>query len=125
MPQAWCEPCETAIAPGGQLSAWPFRAQFALLSRRFGRQTLSARFDQFRVDSNSPPPDFEAYGFERGHALTAAWMFEVDAHWRLALEWLRVRSHSYNRPDNLAGPPFATETQVQLAVRYALSSRVR
>lgn len=113
---------ETAIAPGGQVWAWPFRAQFALLSRRFGRHTLSVRFDQFRVDTNSPPPDFEPYGFQRGHAVTAAWMFEPGAHWRLALEWLRVKSDSYNRPDIHAGPPLATETQLELAVRYALGS---
>ena len=113
---------ETSIAPGGQLWTWPFRAQFALLSKRFGRHTVSARFDQFRVNTNSPPPDFEPYGWQRGHALTVAWMFAVDAHWRLALEALRVRSDSYNRPDNQQGPPVATESQVQLAVRYALGS---
>lgn len=113
---------ETSIAPGGQLWTWPFRAQFALLSKRVGRHTLSARFDQFRVDTNSPPPDLEPYGWQRGHALTVAWMFALDAHWRLALEALRVRSDSYNRPDNQAGPGLTTESQVQLAVRYALGS---
>jgi len=116
---------ETSIAPGGQSIPWPFEAEFALLSKRIGRHTLSARYDQFRVDSNSPPPDFEAYGWQRGHAFTAAWLFDADAHWRVALEWLRVGSHSYNRPDQNAGPPFATETQLQLAVRYALGSGVR
>jgi hypothetical protein len=116
---------ETYIAPPGLQLEWPFRAQFALLSKRFGRQTLSARYDQFRVDSNSPPPDFEPYGWQRGHAFTAAWLFDADAHWRLALEWLRVGSHSYNRPDSYAGPPFATETQLQVAVRYAFGSGPR
>jgi hypothetical protein len=95
------------------------------VSKRIGRHTLSARYDQFRVDNNSPPPDFEPYGWQRGHAFTAAWLFDADAHWRLALEWLRVASHSYNRPDSNAGPPFATETQLQLAVRYAFGSGVR
>jgi hypothetical protein len=116
---------ETSIAPGGQSHAWPFQAEFALLSKRLGRHTLSARYDQFRVDSNSPPPDFERYGWQRGHAFTAAWLYDADAHWRVALEWLRVSSHSYNRPDQHLGPPFATETQLQLAVRYAFGSGVR
>ena len=116
---------ETSIAPGGQSIPWPFEAEFALLSKRLGRHTLSARYDWFRVDSNSPPPDFEPYGRQRGHAFTAAWLFDADAHWRVALEWLQVRSHSYNRPDTLAGPPFATETQLQLAVRYAFGYGVR
>ena len=113
---------ETSIAPGRAYWTWPFRAQFALLSKRLGHHTLSARFDQFRVDSNSPPPDFEPYGWQRGHAFTAAWMFDVHAHWRLALEWLRVTSDSYNRQDTQAGPPHATESQLQLALRYALGS---
>jgi phosphate-selective porin len=97
---------------------WPFRAQFALLSKRFGRQTLSARYDRFEVDSNVGD------GSQIGHAWTAAWLFDADAHWRLALEWLRVQSSSYDRAD-LGGPPLATETQLQLAVRYAFGSGVR
>ncbi|TLZ34374.1 MAG: hypothetical protein E6K24_15175 [Gammaproteobacteria bacterium] len=111
---------ETYIEPAPGLDlAWPFRAQFALLSKRLGRQTLSARYDRFEVDSNIPDGD----GRQLGHAWTAAWMFETRAHWRLALEWLRVRSSSYNRAE-LGGPPLATETQLQLAVRYAFGSAV-
>src|SRR5207253_1918899 len=82
---------ETLIAPPGIQLQWPFRAQFALLSKRFGRQTLSARYDRFEVDSNIADGD----GSQIGHAWTAAWMFETRAHWRLGLEWLRVQSSSY------------------------------
>jgi len=109
---------ETYIEPAPGLDlAWPFRAQFALLSKRFGRQTLSARYDRFEVDSNIPDGD----GRQTGHAWTAAWMFDADAHWRLALEWLQVRSYSYLRTES-GGPPLASEMQLQLAVRYALGS---
>jgi hypothetical protein len=111
---------ETYIAPPGLQLEWPFRAQFALLSKRFGRQTLSARYDRFEVDTNIPDGD----GWQIGHAWTAAWMFDADAHWRLALELLRVRSYSYFRTE-FGGPPLATETQLQLAVRYAFGSGVR
>ena len=111
---------ETVIAPPGVQLVWPFRAQFALLSKRFGRQTLSARYDRFEVDTNIPDGD----GSQSGHAWTAAWLFDADAHWRLALEWLRVRSYSYYRTE-LGEPPVATETQLQLAVRYAFGSGVR
>jgi hypothetical protein len=111
---------ETIIAPPGVQLVWPFRAQFALLSKRFGRQTLSARYDRFHVDTNIPDGD----GWQNGHAWTAAWMFDADAHWRVALEWLRVRSNSYYRTE-LGEPPVATETQLQLAVRYAFGSGVR
>ncbi len=109
---------ETIIAPPGVQLVWPFRAQFALLSKRFGRQTLSARYDRFKVDSSVDG------SYQSGHAWTAAWLFDADAHWRVALEWLRVRSNSYYRAE-LGGPPVATETQLQLAVRYAFGSGVR
>jgi hypothetical protein len=52
-------------------------------------------------------------------------MFEANAHWRLVLEWLRVANDSYNRTDLYGGSPWATQTQVQLGVRYALGSQLR
>ena len=108
----------TSIAPPGLQLVWPFRAQFALLSKRFGRQTLSARYDRFEVETNVPDGD----GWQIGHAFTAAWLFDADAHWRVALEWLRVRSYSYYRTES-GDSPRATETQLQLGVRYAFGPR--
>ncbi len=104
--------------PGG-LSSWPFRAQFALVSKRFGRHSLSVRYDRFTVDSVNG----WGYGAQDGHALTAAYVFERDAHWRCTLEWLQVVSSSSSRVA-FGGPPLLTETQLQLAVRYALGSGV-
>ncbi len=111
---------ETSIAPAGMQLSWPFRAEFALLSRRFGRHSLSARYDRFEVDSSNS----EADGSQNGHAWTAAYAFDADAHWRFSVEWLRVLSSSYTR-DDLGGPPLATETQLQLAIRYAIGSSIR
>lgn len=111
----------TAIAPGGLRLVWPFRAEYALVSRRLGRHTFSARYDRFEVDDSNGDGD----GSERGHAWTAAWVFTPDEHWRFTLEWLRVSSSSYNRNDAFGLPALATETQLQLAVRYALGSATR
>jgi hypothetical protein len=111
---------ETTVAPQGMQLGWPFKAEFALLSRRFGRHTLSARYDRFTVDTNIAEGD----GSQDGHAWTLAYVFEASAHWRFTLEWLQVVSSSYNRAD-LGGPPLATETQLQLAIRYALGSTIR
>ncbi|HEV3178969.1 MAG TPA: hypothetical protein VGZ05_00755 [Steroidobacteraceae bacterium] len=111
---------ETTIAPQDMALNWPFRAQFALLAKRFGRHTLSGRYDHFSVETSISAGD----GSQDGHAWTLAYLFDADAHWRFALEWLRVASSSYVRAD-LGGPPRATETQVQLAVRYALGSTIR
>ncbi|MBV8878273.1 MAG: hypothetical protein JO158_11225, partial [Gammaproteobacteria bacterium] len=57
-------------------------------------------------------------------AWTGAYIFDRDAHWRLTLECVRVTSSSVNREDQ-GGPALATETQWQLAVRYALGSAIR
>jgi hypothetical protein len=111
----------TEIDPHGFAAAWPFRAGFGLISRRFGRHTLSARYDRFWIDATAQ----DAAGTQSGHALTAAYAYEAGAHWRVSLEWLRVVSDSYNRQDLYGLPPWATQTQVQLAVRYALGSSIR
>jgi hypothetical protein len=111
---------DTVIAPPGLQLSWPFRSEFALLAKRFGRHTLSARYDRFAVDSTAP----NGAGMQDGHAWTAAYVFEPDAHWRFTLEWLQVMSSSFNRQDG-GGPPLATETQVQLAVRYLFGSTIR
>ncbi len=112
---------KTAIAPAGMQLSWPFRAEYALLSRRLGRHTFSARYDRFQVDSSNLE---EGGGQQDGHAWTAAYTFNASAHWRFTLEWLRVVSSSYNRQD-LGGPLLATQTQLQLAIRYALGSTIR
>jgi hypothetical protein len=120
----WLDGETTTGADGrpGSLSSWPFRAEFALLSKRFGHHSLSARYDRFEVDSVGPYT--YGYGAQNGHAWTAAYVFDASAHWRFTLEWLQVVSSSSSRAD-LGGPPRATETQVQLAVRYALGSTIR
>ncbi len=118
----WLNGETTAVADDvpGALSSWPFRAEYALLSKRFGRSTLSARYDRFVVDSIGA----DGYGAQSGHAWTAAYVFNADAHWRFTLEWLQVVSNSFSREEFLAGPPILSETQVQLAIRYALGSAI-
>ena len=108
----------TAIEPGGFYINWPFRAEYALVAKQLGKHMLSLRYDRFEVDSNIGD------GTETGHAWTAAWVYTPDAHWRFTLEWLRVTSNSYNRDEVFGLPALATETQLELAVRYALGSAV-
>ena len=111
---------KTEIDPNGSTLAWPFRSGFGLLSRRLGRHTFSARYDRFWVDTQGTDD-----GSQSGHAVTVAYVFEANAHWHLVLEWLRVANDSYNRTDLYGGSPWATQTQVQLGVRYALGSQLR
>lgn len=109
---------DTYIEPHGVAVKWPFKASFALLSKRIGNHMLSVRYDRFRVESDSD--DGEENGAQKGHAWTAAYVYQSGPRWRYTFEWLRVVSDSYNRGDYLGAATLATETQVQLAVRYAL-----
>ncbi|MDE2263379.1 MAG: hypothetical protein KGL45_12705 [Gammaproteobacteria bacterium] len=109
----------TEIAPRAGTLEWPFNARYMLLSRRFGsRQMLTARYDRFEVDSRNAQAD----GEESGHAWTAAYVFDPGRSWTLTIEWLRVTSGSYNQSEYVDRPGPVTDTQVQLAVRYALGS---
>jgi hypothetical protein len=111
---------ETYIAPGGPWIEWLFDSRFALLSKKIGPHTLSVRYDDFSVDSNLSDRE----GVQNGHAWTAAYVLEPNSHWRFTFEWLRVRSELGNRPVYLNESPLATESQLQLAVRYAVGSRL-
>jgi hypothetical protein len=112
----------TVIAPQGTDERWPFRARYVLLSKRFGEHTLSARFDWFKVDGYHQEGDDD--GWQVGHASTLAYVFQPDTRWRFTLEWLHVVSTSYNRAD-MGGALLGSQTQLQLAVRYALGPAAR
>ena len=118
---------QTYAEPEGEDYRWPFRARFALVSRQLGNHRLSIRYDSFAVDSESEDGDGAT---QHGHAWTAAYVFEPDMHWpdmkwKITLEWLRVTSDASYRADELGPPRLATETQVQLAVRFALGPLAR
>jgi hypothetical protein len=112
---------QTAFEPGDDYLIWPFRARFALISKEMGNHRISLRYDSFAVEGES---DYGG-GPQHGHAWTTAYVFEPDAHWRFTLEWLRVASDNENRPLVVGLPARATETQVQLAARFALGPLAR
>jgi hypothetical protein len=107
----------TYISPQGVDARWPFRASYVLLSKRLGSHTLSARYDKFEVHDTGGT---DGYGWQNGHAFTLAYIFQPGTRWRYTLEWLHVVSTSYNREEFEDGPPTASQTQIQLAVRCAL-----
>jgi hypothetical protein len=102
---------ETYIAPNNYLLEWEFESRSALVAKAHGRHLLSARYDDFDVAPAS----------ESGHAWTVAYSYDTQKNWRFMLEWLRVRSDVTSRPELLNEPALATETKVELSVRYALS----
>lgn len=108
----------TAVADDGDYYAWPFYARFALISRQWGRHTLSARYDEFGVDSS----EASGFGAEDGHAWTVAYIFNQRPHWRFALEWMHVTSEVASRAVLLGEPTFARENQTMLSIRYTIGS---
>lgn len=109
---------ETYVAPAAVEFEWAFKTNYALLSKRIGRHVLSARYDTFSVSPAANTP----FGAQAGHAGSVAYVYEHDAHLRLTLEWLRVRSYESNRILFLGVSPFATESAVTFAVRYAIGA---
>jgi len=108
---------ETSIAPPGLWLEWKFNSSSALLAKSHGPHLLSVRYDDFDVELDS-----ESYpGGENGSAWTLAYSFDRDDNWRFTLEWLRVRSDVGARPLLLGEPELATETKVELAVRYSIA----
>ncbi len=110
---------ETFVAPEGVgLLGWNYVTRYILLSKRSGDHTVSARYDDFKVN----PEQVFALGNQAGHAVTLAYRFEPNSHWRFTLEAVRVRGFQTNRAVYAGEAPFATESDVQLAIRYALSN---
>ncbi|HEV2701111.1 MAG TPA: hypothetical protein VGV09_05750 [Steroidobacteraceae bacterium] len=110
---------ETFVAPDEVgLLGWKFMTRYVLVSRRAGRNTFSVRYDDFQVAAQQA----FALGNEGGHAVTLAYRFEPNAQWRFTLEGVRARGFQANRAMFLGLDPFVTQSNVQLAVRYALSN---
>jgi hypothetical protein len=109
-----------ADSPGDDQFDLTFHAAFALASFEWGRERLTARYDEFGTRQRS-----EAYGppvNDAGRSWTLAWTHECDDHWQIAAEWLRVTSRF---PPRLAfGEPDAlVESQLQVALRYRFNLR--
>jgi hypothetical protein len=109
---------QTSIAPGGSTLEWPFNARYLLLSKSWGRQRLSARYDRFEVDSRNAEPD----GAQSGHAWTVAYALDAGKSWTITLELLRVTSSAYSwgeDTDNY-GPGHGQPGTVEPALRHRL-----
>jgi hypothetical protein len=112
---------KTAIEPNGFHIQWDFDSRSALLGKGFGHHLLTARYDTFAVKKMR----WSNPGSENGHAWAAAYSFAPNENWRFMLEWLRVRSDVKARPALIGEPALATETKVELSVRYAVSGRLQ
>jgi hypothetical protein len=81
---------------------------------------VALRYDQFGVifRRNAALP-----GSEDGEAWTVAHTWDRGGPWRLAAEWLRVKSDVVERAVTLGETPLATESKIELSARYRFSGR--
>jgi hypothetical protein len=107
---------DTYIAPGGLWLEWGYAASSAMLVKSFGAHRLAVRYDDFEVEFEPGGP-----GTEDGQAFDVTYAFEHGDTWRFMVEWLRVRSDVASRPVLLGEPALATESKVELSVRYLIS----
>ena len=89
------------------LLQWDFVTRYVLVSKRSGRHTFSARYDDFTVNAEQAFP----LGEQAGHAVTLAYRFEPNARWRFTLEGVRARGFQANRALFAGEAPFATESE--------------
>lgn len=88
---------------------------FGLLSYRSGNHRFTARHDRMATYTIRGEQYFE--GEQDAHAWTAAYLFDVNAHWQIAAEVIRITGTLEQRT-YLGQPVDAKEIQAQLAVRF-------
>jgi hypothetical protein len=79
---------ETSVGfPGGSYTM-DFETTYVLLSRKIGPTRWTARIERFTTNSEVSRPDDP--GREKGHAVTIAYLHDINAHVRAGLEWVRA-----------------------------------
>jgi hypothetical protein len=102
---------------GEVLNKWYFGSQFVLASWQTGPHRLSARAERF--GTRQVASSRGSANNDHGNAWTAAYGYQISAHWSVIAEGLWIRSRLPLRRA-LREPVFASERQLQLSVRLDL-----
>jgi hypothetical protein len=105
----------TAVGfPGGSYKL-DFEAAYVLLSRKAGPDRWTARFDRFSTKSDVR----QAYdsSYEKGHAITVAWLHDVNAHLRAGVEYARVKGDRVGLEETYINPDTGGST-ITVELRY-------
>jgi len=98
-------------------SKWYFHSRFLLASWQTGPHRLSVRTESF--STRQVATAYGSYNDDDGSAFTAAYGYEFSTRWSVMAEGLWIRGRLPLRRA-LAEPVFASERQLQLAVRLDL-----
>jgi hypothetical protein len=99
---------------GPDMNCWAFASDYWMTSWQRGRHRFSIRADTFRMKQTVS--SFFSYSYDDGHALTLAWLYQLNPHLTLVAETLRVDSELAFR-ELIGAPEDAVERQHQLALR--------
>jgi hypothetical protein len=108
---------ETFFGAPAPANSFNFDSSFVLASWQHHAHRLTLRYDDFQ--STQYTTNFFFYINDRGHALTFAWLYELNPHLTLVAESLRINSDLSSRVW-VGAPTTADERQLQLALRYEL-----
>jgi hypothetical protein len=99
-----------------------YEAWYTLLSKSFGKNRVSARYDKFKItDLDHMPGDNNS---EIGHSVALTWQYKFNESNQTGVEYLKIKSERAAREylnssyDESAGEFPITEASVQLFYRY-------
>jgi len=110
---------------GPDLGPWrvqdvSFDSTFALLTRSFGAQRVSLRYEWFDLQPYNDPPGITNQ--DKGNAVAVAWLYQLTPKFRLGAEYLQIASDHCKQDVCIwvfNGLPQKTrESQVQLSLRW-------
>jgi hypothetical protein len=97
-----------------------FDSTYAMLTRRFGSQRISLRYEWFDLQPYNDPPGITNQ--DKGNAVALAWMYQFTPAFRFGAEYLQIASDHCKQDVCFwvfNGLPQKTrESQVQLSVRW-------
>jgi hypothetical protein len=109
---------DTEVGPQGTgegMFVVEFWSYYLLASQRFGVHRYTVRYDRLYTDTQRGASII--ISAQNAKAWTAAYMYDVDDHWQLAVEALEI-SGSLAQRARVGLPAEAVERQLQLAVRW-------
>jgi hypothetical protein len=104
-----------ASADGRGFIIVDFASWFALLSRQHGAHRYTARYDRMNTKTVRGARFFDSH--QDANAWTVAYLFDLNEHWQLATEAIRL-SGSLRQRAEIGLSAGATERLLQVAARY-------
>jgi hypothetical protein len=115
---------------GPDLGPWhvqdvEFDSTYAVLTRSFGPNRISLRYEWFDLQPYNDPPGITNQ--DKGNAVAVAWLYQITPKFRFGAEYMQIRSDHCKQdsclwtippPVGYGQPQNIKESQVQLSLRW-------